>query len=79
MPRKSEVTHEEFVRAWQTATSVEEVAKTVKCTVNAANQRARAYRRQGVKLKRMNAKSSVPVNKLNELITQLENESKEDL
>lgn len=68
---------EDFVRTWQSATSVEEVAKALKCTVNAASQRARQYRKQGVNLKRMSAKTPIPVKHLNDLIVMMENEGKE--
>lgn len=67
-----DVTPEDFVRAWQTAKSVEDVAAILGCTVNAASQRARQYRRQGVKLRRMPAKPPIEVNRLNELIENLE-------
>jgi hypothetical protein len=51
--RPMAVKAEEFVRAWQTASSTLEVAMAIGTTVLSARQRAESYRRRGVPLKHM--------------------------
>jgi len=46
------VTPEEFVRVWQTCRTVDEVAKKLNLTKRACYQRAVAYRKKGVALKK---------------------------
>jgi hypothetical protein len=79
-PKKEQrpVPHEEFVRSWEASSSVEEVASSLGMTVNAANQRARNYRRLGVSLKRMTSKPPIPVEALNRLIAEIRRPEGED-
>jgi hypothetical protein len=46
-------TPKEFIQAWQTSSSVKEVATKLRMTVKAASARAIFYRKKGVALKKM--------------------------
>jgi hypothetical protein len=50
--RRSNIPPEEFVRIWQTASTIKEVAVRTGVAYNAACRRASNYRRHGVPLKK---------------------------
>jgi len=63
---------EEFVRVWQKASSVQEVATHFGCSRGAVAQRATNYRKQGVKLKKMGRNGKLVVDALNAIIANLD-------
>jgi hypothetical protein len=67
------VSPEDFIRAWQLATSAEEVAAKLKMPKGIVHARASTYRRAGVKLKSMprTVARTLDVDKLNQLVTEL--------
>jgi hypothetical protein len=71
--KKKEITPADFVTAWQTSATLEEVSDRLQCSELAASQRARQFRKAGVNLKKMAAKKGVNVQELNNLITHLQN------
>lgn len=50
-PRVPRVTPEEFVRAWQQAPSLQDLARSLNMREGTATERARIYRLRGVPLK----------------------------
>lgn len=66
------VTPEDFVVAWMTSTSLEEVAQTTGLGKNACKQRAKRLRELGVKLKFMDrhprAYDRLRISQLNSLV-----------
>jgi hypothetical protein len=50
-PRRPSVSPHDFVVAWQTGETVEDVAEATGMTVTAASRRASSYRKRGVSLK----------------------------
>ena len=64
----SSVTPEGFVRAWQGAASLAEVAEKCSMTAMAVSSRAAAYRRMGVPLKTMSGKGGRPKVNVAELV-----------
>lgn len=74
-PSHKEATPEEFVLAWQAAKTSREVAEKLGIDVEAANQRARAYRLRGVKLKCFRrGREAVDVATLNRIIEESAND-----
>jgi len=49
------VSPEAFIEAWQSGTTIKEIAQRLGLTVNAAKQRATKMRKRGVKLKHFEA------------------------
>jgi hypothetical protein len=74
---KYDVPPEDFIKAWQTSNSAEEVAEKLRMPKAIAHARASNYRTLGVKLKKMprRPKNSIDVQALNKLIEQLNEES----
>jgi hypothetical protein len=73
MGRKNyDVTAEEFVRAWQQSSSVDEVAERLKMPKPIVLARASKYRQQGVKLKEVRrGNKGLDVDTLNAIIDEL--------
>ncbi len=71
------LTAEEFVRLWQSCSSVKEVAEKSGVTYNSVTSRASHLRKKGVKLKIMahtgRPKQKIEVDKLNAIIESLTN------
>lgn len=65
------VTPEEFVRAWQSSESTDEVAKKTGRKASACQVRASAYRKRGIKLKYFST-GRVDVDALNKIIKVME-------
>jgi len=67
------VSPEEFIRAWQTSASADEVAEKLKMPKPIVHARATTYRKAGVKLKSMPRKGQgkLDVDALNRLVEEL--------
>lgn len=61
------VTPEEFVKAWQSSESIQEVADKLDIKYAAAYKRAEYFRLRGVKLKPISRKPGIDVDTLNKL------------
>jgi hypothetical protein len=72
------VSPEEFVRAWQTSETAQEVADKLKMPKPIVLARASGYRKDGIHLKKMKRgpKRALDVDALNRLIEQLDREKK---
>jgi hypothetical protein len=75
---KYNVPPEEFIRAWQTSQSADEVAKKLNMPKAIAAARASNYRTAGVKLKKMprRPKNQLDVAALNKLIEEIDTHAK---
>lgn len=63
------VSPEEFVKAWASSTSIDEVIKKTGLPKNAVYSRVNSYRHKGVKLKKMQRPNKViNVDELNKLV-----------
>lgn len=74
--RKANHTPQEIIEAWESSQSIQEAAKKLNCSESSLSQRARQYRKAGVKLKRMPSRQPLPVAELNALIEELNKEQK---
>lgn len=74
------VSPEDFIRAWQTSNTAQEVADRLGMPKGIVLARASNYRRDGVKLKKLarRHKRALNVEKMNELIVQLNHEPPPD-
>jgi hypothetical protein len=64
------VTPEDFVKAWSTSSSIDEVMEKTNLPKNAVYSRVNSYRHKGVKLKRMQRQNKVVnVDALNSIVT----------
>ena len=70
------MTPEEFVKLWQTAQSLDEVAAKMKRTVIDATARASYFRQRGVPLKKFTGKRKSDYSKLAALAEQLNGKPK---
>jgi hypothetical protein len=70
----------DFVTAWQTSGSVQEIADKLGIKSTSAGQRACQYRSQGIKLKKMprGGGARLNVDQANELIAQLSGEQENE-
>lgn len=68
LPRKL-ISPEDFVRAWQSSSSMQEVANKLGIKYNSVAQRGYAYRKRGIQLKKLSSIDSVNVDELNRLIS----------
>lgn len=69
----AQFTHEEFVVAWQEASTIKELMVKFGCSEHTIQRHARNLRKEGVHLKSMRAnpiRAKVDVGALNELIKQ---------
>lgn len=68
LAQNERVSPEDFVRAWQKAETLPEVAKALGMTEHAAENRAYRYRDQGVRLKHM--RKHMDVERLNRIVAE---------
>jgi len=67
--RRAPVSAEEFVRIWQTSSSLAEIARLVGASSACASERAMNYRKRGIHLKKFNiGRAPLDVAALNEVI-----------
>ena len=70
LPRKH-VSPEDFVRAWQSSSSMQEIAEKIGIKYNAVATRGAAYRKRGIQLKILDSASqTINVDELNNLISE---------
>lgn len=68
MGKRTEATPEEFVKTWQAADSLAEVAEKLGLTRHSASNRGMRYRNAGVKLKKFErGRNPIDVDALNKL------------
>jgi hypothetical protein len=62
------VSPEDFVRAWQSSSSIAEVVKKLGMSKSSVASRASYYRQNGVRLKRLNTGRSLDTDALNAIV-----------